>query len=108
GIEIKGKTELGQGMGGLWELHGGYGYTKGKGEDGQGLTSISPHQIKLALGQKAATWNWELAANYSAAKKQGDLPEDSRSLFMSPSHTVLDLSGQVQLRKGMRLNVGLF
>src|SRR5690606_25111435 len=60
------------------------------------------------LGQKAATWNWELAANYSAAKKQGDLPEDSRSLFMSPSHTVLDLNGQVQLRKGMRLNVGLF
>lgn len=108
GIELRGKTELGQSWGGTWQVRGGYGYTKGTGENGEGLESISPHQFKLGLGQCAARWNWELAATYSAAKQRGDLPKDSSSVFVSPSHTVLDLSAQLQLRKGMRLNVGLF
>ena len=108
GVELKAKAELGQAWGGAWHLRGGYGYTKGTGEDGQGLESISPHQLKLGLGQKAARWNWELAATYTAAKKPRDVPSSSTALFLSPASTVLDLSGQVELRKGVRLNLGLF
>lgn len=108
GFELKAKTELGQSWGGAWQLHGGYGYTKGTGEDGQGLESISPHKLRLAVGQKAATWNWELAATHSAGKKPSDLPSNTTAQFMSPSFTVLDLTAQMQLRKGLRLNVGLF
>lgn len=108
GFELRGKTELGQSWGGTWQVRGGYGYTKGTGEKGEGLESIAPHQLKLGLGQNAARWNWELAATYSAAKQRSDLPKTSSSVFVSPSHTVLDLSAQVQLRKGVRLNLGLF
>lgn len=108
GLELKGRTELGQAAGGVWELRGGYGYTKGTGENGEGLESIAPQQLKLALGHKAATWDWQLAATHSAAKKASSLPADTASKYLSPSHTVWDLTGQVQLRKGVRLNMGLF
>ena len=108
GLEIKGRAELGQSWGGTWVARGGYGYTKGTGEDGQGLESITPQQLKVAIGQQAARWNWELAATHSAAKKARDLPDSSNAKFLSPSHTVLDLSGQFTLAPGMRLNVGLF
>ena len=108
GLELKGKAELGQSWGGVWNLRGGYGYTKGTGEDGQGLESISPHQLKLGIGQKAARWNWELAAAYTAAKKRGDVPQNTSALFMTPSFTVVDLTTQFELRKGLRLNLGLF
>lgn len=108
GVELKANAEVGQSWGGTWMLRGGYGYTKGKGEDGQGLESISPHQLKLGLGQKAARWNWELAATYTGGKKRKDLPAATAAQFLSPSATVLDLTTQVELRKGLRLNVGLF
>lgn len=108
GIELKAKAELGRSWGGAWQLRGGYGYTKGTGEDGRGLESISPHQLKLGLGQKAARWNWELAATHTAAKKQGDVPQSSSALFLSPSFTVVDLTAQMELRKGLRLTLGLF
>lgn len=108
GVELKAKAELGQSWGGVWNLRGGYGYTKGTGEDGQGLESISPWQVKLGVGQKAARWNWELAATHHAAKKQSDVPTSSSALFMTPSFTVLDLTAQLELRKGLRLNLGLF
>ena len=108
GIELKAKAELGESWGGAWQLRGGYGYTKGTGENGQGLESISPHQLKLAVGQKANRWNWELAATYVGAKKRSDMPRNTSAVFLSPSHTVLDLSTQMELRKGLRLNVGLF
>lgn len=108
GIELKAKAELGQSWGGVWNLRGGYGYTKGTGADGQGLESISPWQVKLGVGQKAAHWNWELAATHHAAKKQSDVSTSSSALFMTPSFTVLDLTTQVELRKGLRLNLGLF
>lgn len=108
GFELKGRTELGQSWGGTWVAQAGYGYTKGKGEDGQGLNEISPQKLRLALGQKAARWNWELAATHSAAKKASDLAADTTSQFLSPSHTVLDLTGQFSVTKGVRVNVGLF
>lgn len=108
GVELKAKVELGRSWGGGWQLRGGYGYTKGTGENGQGLESISPHQIKLGLGQKAAGWNWQLTASHTAAKKKGDMPKTSSALFLSPSFTVLDLTAQMELRKGLRLNLGLF
>jgi hemoglobin/transferrin/lactoferrin receptor protein len=108
GIELKARAELGQSWGGVWNLRGGYGYTKGTGADGQGLESISPWQVKLGVGQKAAHWNWELAATHHAAKKQSDVSTSSSALFMTPSFTVLDLTTQVELRKGLRLNLGLF
>ena len=57
---------------------------------------------------RSARWNWELAATYTAAKKPRDVPSSSTALFLSPASTVLDLSGQVELRKGVRLNLGLF
>jgi hypothetical protein len=108
GIELKARAELGQSWGGVWNLRGGYGYTKGTGADGQGLESISPWQVKLGVGQKAARWNWELAATHHAAKKQSDVSTSSSALFATPSFTVLDLTTQVELRKGLRLNLGLF
>ena len=108
GIELKAKAEVGESWGGVWQLRGGYGYTKGTGENGQGLESISPHQLKLGVGQKANRWNWELAATHVAAKKRSDMPSNTSAVFLSPSHTVLDLTTQVELRKGVRLNVGLF
>ena len=108
GIELKGQLEWGQAWGGRWQLHAGYGYIRGEGADGQGLESISPHQFKLGVGQKAATWNWMLLANHSAAKKKSDLPTNTAALFYTPSFTVLDWMGQVELRKGLRLNVGIF
>lgn len=108
GVELKGTAQLGQSWGGQWQLRGGYGYTKGRGEHGQGIDSISPHQLKLAVGQQAATWRWELAAAHTARKKAADLPADTRTVFLSPAHTVWDLTGQVELRKGLRLNVGLY
>lgn len=108
GVELKGTAQLGQSWGGQWQLRGGYGYTKGKGDNGQGIESISPHQLQLAVGQQGATWRWELAAAHTAAKKAADMPADTRTLFLSPAHTVWDLTGQVELRKGLRLNVGLY
>lgn len=108
GFELKAKAQLGQSWGGVWQLHGGYGYTKGTGEDGSGLESIAPHQLKLGVGQQAASWRWELAASHSAGKKKSDLPTGSRSLFLNPSYTVLDWTAQVALRKDLRLNVGLY
>ena len=108
GIELKGSAQLGHAWGGQWQVRGGYGYTKGTVDQGQGIESISPHQLKLAVGQQAATWRWELAAAHTASKKASDMPADSRALFLSPAHTVWDLTGQVELRKGMRLNVGLY
>ena len=107
GLELKGQSTLGKHWGGEWQVRGGYGYTKGTGETGEGLESISPHQLKLGVGQKAARWNWELAVTHSAGKKASDLPANTTALFLSPSSTVLDLTAQFELRRGLRLNVGL-
>ena len=107
GVELKGRAQLGRSWGGAWTLRGSYGYTKGTGEDGQGLESISPHQLKLGLGQNAARWSWELTATHVGSKRKSDLPAQTPSLFMPPSHTVLDLNAQLELRHGMRLNLGL-
>jgi hemoglobin/transferrin/lactoferrin receptor protein len=108
GLELKGQSTLGKQWGGEWQLRGGYGYTKGTGENGEGLESVSPHQLKLGLGQKAARWNWELAVTHTGGKKASDLPANTPSLFLSPSSTVLDLTAQMELRRGLRLNMGLF
>lgn len=35
---------------------------------------------------------------HTAAKQRKDMPSDSRVLFLPPSHTVLDLDAQWQLR----------
>lgn len=107
GLELRGRAELGHSWGGQWVARAAYGYAKGTGENGQGLESISPQHLKLHIGQQAARWQWELGMTHTAAKQRKDMPSDSRVLFLPPSHTVLDLDAQWQLRKHLRLNVGL-
>jgi len=105
GFEAKGSWDWGTVAGGQVSTPFSYGMARGKNTDtGKPLDTVDP--AKLRLGVQYATPAWDLRLNlaHHAAKKQSDV--DS-ALFLAPSATTLDVSGQWRIQKDLRLNVAV-
>lgn len=107
GFELKAERDWGQFAGGTWRTHAAYGYLEGKDSNtGEPLDSIAPQQFVLGVRYDTNNAGVQLTASHWAGKKAKDVA--AATPWLSPSATVLNLSGQWRIRPGTRLNLGLY
>ena len=107
GFEVKGDYAVGTWGDSAVSLLFAYGQTKGSDDNtGAPLLTIAPEKLNLGVKYAASQWDVRLDATYRAAKSQADVPNPN-TLFLSPSATTLDISGQWRIRKDLRLNVSV-
>ncbi|MDO9406016.1 MAG: TonB-dependent hemoglobin/transferrin/lactoferrin family receptor [Polaromonas sp.] len=109
GFEVKGRYDFGKVFGpGELAVPFAYGRSKGSNElTGAPIDSINPSQFSLGADYNAANWSTRLNVTHYAAKKRSDVALASQ-LFVSPSATVMDLTGQWKISKDLRLNAGIY
>jgi hemoglobin/transferrin/lactoferrin receptor protein len=95
-------------------------YSEGEKKNGDPLPSIVPATGVLGLRYQSPTQRWSLTGNvtHAKAKKMEDaaLTEVAANDFftslepdyLSDAYTVLDLFGEINITKGLRLNAGIY
>lgn len=113
GFELKGQMAWGTALGGQWSSPFSYGRTRGIDDTtGLKLNHIDPATTHLGLRYAAGNWHAQLDVHRQSAKRASDLGSVSvgnapnvGTQFTTPAATTLDLMGQWQIRKGLRLNL---
>ncbi|MDY6948649.1 MAG: TonB-dependent hemoglobin/transferrin/lactoferrin family receptor [Pseudomonadota bacterium] len=116
GVEVEGRWLITQQL----SARLAWSYNDGEKENGDPLPSIVPASGVLGLRYESPTQRWSLTGNvtHADAKKRADAtlthttPGDFfTSLapdYLSDAHTVLDLFGDINLTKELRLNAGIY
>lgn len=116
GVEVEGRWLIGQ----RWSARLAWSYSEGEKNNGDPLPSIVPASGVLGLRYESPTQRWSLTGNvtHAEAKKRKDAtitetpPNDFFTElspdYMSDAHTVMDLIGEVNITKGLRLNAGVY
>ena len=110
GFEVKGDMRWGQWAGGQWSSPFAYGQTRGRDTTtGKPVNTVDPSRLTAGLRYDSGGWMARLDMTHAAAKKARDVSVATGSTqFLTPSFTVLDLSGQWRIRKDLRLNAGIY
>lgn len=110
GFEVKGDMRWGQWAGGQWTSPFSYGQTRGRDTaTGRPVNTVDPSRLSAGLRYDTGSWMARLDATHAAAKKPSDVALATGSTqYLTPSYTVLDLSGQWRIRKDLRLNLGIY
>ncbi|MFI8618277.1 TonB-dependent hemoglobin/transferrin/lactoferrin family receptor [Acidovorax sp. NPDC077693] len=110
GFEVKGDMRWGQWAGGRWTSPFSYGQTRGRDTaTGRPVNTVDPSRLSAGLRYDTGGWMARLDATHAAAKKPSDVALATGSTqYLTPSYTVLDLSGQWRIRKDLRLNLGIY
>lgn len=116
GVEVEGRWLIAR----QWSARLAWAYSEGEKQNGDPLPSIVPASGVLGLRYESPTQRWSLTGNvtHSDAKKMEDarLTETSPGDFftspvpdyLSDAHTVLDLLGEINVTKDLRLTAGVF
>ncbi|MBL8271308.1 TonB-dependent hemoglobin/transferrin/lactoferrin family receptor [Steroidobacter sp.] len=114
GVEVEGRWLITQ----QWSARLAWAYSEGEKKNGDPLPSIVPATGVLGLRYDSPTQRWSLTGNIShaEAKKLEDatLTESNdffQSLvpdYLSDAYTTLDLFGELEIIKGLKLNAGVY
>lgn len=110
GFEVKGDVRWGSFAGGQWSTPFAYGQTRGRDTaTGKPVNTVDPSRLTAGLRYDTNSFMVRLDLAHAAAKKAEDVTLASGSTqYLTPSYTVLDLSGQWRIRKDLRLNAGIY
>jgi hemoglobin/transferrin/lactoferrin receptor protein len=110
GFEVKGRADWGKVGDGRFSTPFAYGQTKGENSDtGVGLNSVSPENAMVGLEYATAGWSGALNVRYYGGKDQSDVDLSAQANpFLSPSATIVDLTGQWRIKKDLRLTAGVY
>ncbi|HWK50706.1 MAG TPA: TonB-dependent receptor, partial [Steroidobacter sp.] len=114
GVEVEGRWLISQ----QWSARLAWAYSEGEQDNGDPLPSILPATGVLGLRYQSPTQRWSVTGNvtHAEAKKLKDAtlsesPDFFTSLvpdYLSNAYTVLDLFGDINITKGLRLNAGIY
>lgn len=116
GVEVEGRWLISQ----QWSARLAWAYGEGEKENGDPLPSIVPATGVLGLRYQSPTQRWSLTGNvtHTDAKKMedarltetspGDFFTSAEPDFLSDAFTVLDLLGEINITKDLRLSAGVF
>jgi hemoglobin/transferrin/lactoferrin receptor protein len=114
GVEVEGRWLISQ----QWSVRLAWAYSEGEKDNGDPLPSILPASGVLGLRYQSATRRWSLTGNvtHAEAKKLRDATLSEASDFftalepdyLSDAYTVLDLFGEINITKELRLNAGVY
>jgi hemoglobin/transferrin/lactoferrin receptor protein len=110
GFEVKGDVRWGKLAGGQLSTPFAYGQTRGRDTaTGKPVNTVDPSRLTAGLRYDTSAFMVRLDMTHAAAKKAEDVTLATGSTqFLTPSYTVLDLSGQWRIRKDLRLNAGIY
>lgn len=110
GFEVKGDVRWGHVAGGQLSTPFAYGQTRGRDTaTGKPVNTVDPSRLTAGLRYDTNAFMVRLDMTHAAAKKAEDVTLATGSTqFLTPSYTVLDLSGQWRIRKDLRLNAGIY
>ena len=110
GFEIKGRADWGKVAGGELSSPFAYGRTKGTNSDtGRGINSVNPERLNVGLQYATSGWSAAVNVNHYGSKDRSDVDLAAQANpFLSPSATVIDLTGQWRISKGLRLTAGVY
>lgn len=110
GFEIKGDVRWGSFAGGQWSTPFAYGQTRGRDTaTGKPVNTVDPSRLTAGVRYDTNPFMVRLDMTHAAAKKAEDVTLATGSTqYLTPSYTVLDLSGQWRIRKDLRLNAGIY
>lgn len=114
GVEVEGRWLINQ----QWSARLAWAYSEGEKKNGDPLPSIVPATGVLGLRFESPSQRWSLTGNvtHAAAKKLEDATITETSDFftslvpdyLSDEYTVLDLFGEMNVTKRLRLNAGIY
>lgn len=114
GVEVEGRWLISQ----QWSARLAWSYSEGEKENGDPLPSILPASGVLGLRYQSPTQRWSVTGNvtHAEAKKLKDATlSETSDFFTSPvpdylsdAHTVLDLFGDINITKDLRINAGIY
>lgn len=116
GVEVEGRWLINQ----QWSARLAWSYSEGEKDNGDPLPSIVPATGVVGLRYQSPTQRWSLSGNvtHADAKKMedarltevspGDFFTSAEPDFLSDAYTVLDLLGEVNITKDLRLTAGVF
>lgn len=114
GVEIEGRWLISQ----HWSARLAWAYSEGEKDNGDPLPSILPATGVLGLRYQSPTQRWSLTGNvtHAEAKKLKDATlTESNDFFtsllpdyISGAYTLLDLFGDINITKDLRLNAGVY
>lgn len=114
GVEVEGRWLISR----QWSARLAWSYSEGEKDNGDPLPSILPASGVLGLRYQSATQRWSVTGNVTHAEakelKDATLSETSdffTSLvpdYLSDAYTVLDLFGDINITKDLRLNAGVY
>lgn len=114
GVEVEGRWSINR----QWSARLAWAYSEGEKSNGDPLPSIVPATGVLAVRYESPTQRWALTGNltHADAKKLRDATLTETNDFfaslapdyLSDEHTVLDLFGEIDITKGLRLNAGVY
>lgn len=116
GVEVEGRWLITQQL----SARLAWSYNEGEKQNGDPLPSIVPASGVLGLRYESPTERWSLTGNVTHAEPKkmedarltetspGDFFTSAEPDFLSDGHTVLDLVGEVNITKDLRLNAGIF
>lgn len=110
GFEVKGDVRWGSFAGGQLSTPFAYGQTRGRDTaTGKPVNTVDPSRLTAGLRYDTSAFMVRLDMTHAAAKKAEDVTLATGSTqYLTPSYTVLDLSGQWRIRKDLRLNAGIY
>lgn len=110
GFEVKGDMRWGSFAGGQLSTPFAYGQTRGRDTaTGKPVYTVDPSRLTAGLRYDTNPFMVWLDMTHAAAKKASDVTVATGSTqYLTPSYTVLDLSGQWRIRKDLRLNAGIY
>jgi hemoglobin/transferrin/lactoferrin receptor protein len=114
GVEVEGRWLISQ----QWSARLAWAYSEGEKDNGDPLPSILPASGVLGLRYQSPTQRWSLTGNvtHAEAKKLEDATLTETNDFftslvpdyLSDAYTVLDLFGDINITKDLRLNAGVY
>lgn len=116
GVEVEGRWLINQ----QWSTRLAWAYSEGEKQNGDPLPSIVPATGVLGLRYESPTRRWSVTGNvtHAEAKKLEDAaltqlsPGDFFSAtvpdYLSDAYTVLDVLGEINITKDLRLSAGVF
>lgn len=114
GVEVEGRWLISQ----QWSARLAWAYSEGEKDNGDPLPSIVPATGVLGVRYQSPTQRWSLTGNvtHAEAKKLEDATLTETNDFftslvpdyLSDAYTVLDLFGDINITKDLRLNAGVY